>query len=168
MSRETTSGSPAGAHTHSHVGAYPHSHHHAHHQSVAQPHDHDAEHACQSGLGGIIAQLFGLHRHSHASALLDTTLTTNERGIRAVKLSLAVLMLTALFQVVVVLFTGSVALLADTIHNFSDALTALPLWLAFSLARRAGSRRYTYGYGRAEDLAGALIVIMIFASASET
>jgi len=58
-----------------------------------------------------------------------------------------------------------VALLADTLHNFSDALTAIPLWLAFTLARRAANRRFTYGYGRAEDLAGVLIVLMIFGSA---
>ncbi|MEJ7652155.1 MAG: cation diffusion facilitator family transporter [Chloroflexia bacterium] len=74
-------------------------------------------------------------------------------------------MLTASFQVIVVVFTGSVALLADTIHNFSDALTALPLWLAFVLGRRPPSRRYTYGYGRAEDVAGVIIVVMILLSA---
>jgi cation diffusion facilitator family transporter len=68
-------------------------------------------------------------------------------------------------QVGVVAISGSVALLADTLHNFSDALTAIPLWLAFNLARRARNQRYTYGYGRAEDLAGVLIVLMIFASA---
>jgi divalent metal cation (Fe/Co/Zn/Cd) transporter len=74
-------------------------------------------------------------------------------------------MATALFQVVIVAMSGSVALLADTVHNFSDALTALPLWLAFTLGRRSPNQRYTYGYGRAEDLAGALIVVMIFGSA---
>ena len=63
------------------------------------------------------------------------------------------------------LVTGSVALLADTIHNFSDALTAIPLWVAFVLSRRAANRRYTYGYGRAEDLAGLFIVAMIALSA---
>ena len=67
-------------------------------------------------------------------------------------------------QLVVVLVTGSVALLADTIHNFSDALTAIPLWIAFVLSRRAANRRYTYGYGRAEDLAGVFIVAMIAVS----
>lgn len=72
---------------------------------------------------------------------------------------------TALFQVVIVLISGSVALLADTIHNFSDALTAVPLWIAFVLGRRLASRRYTYGYGRAEDIAGVIIVFMILASA---
>src|SRR3990172_4500343 len=74
-------------------------------------------------------------------------------------------MLTALFQVAIVAMSGSVALLADTIHNFSDALTSIPLWLAFGLSRRGRNRRYTYGYGRAEDLAGAFVVLVIFASA---
>ena len=63
------------------------------------------------------------------------------------------------------LVSGSVALLADTVHNFSDALTAVPLWIAFALCRRAASRRYTYGYGRAEDLAGLFVVAMIALSA---
>ena len=61
--------------------------------------------------------------------------------------------------------SGSVALLADTVHNFSDALTAVPLWIAFVLSRRAASRRYTYGYGRVEDLAGLFVVAMIALSA---
>ncbi len=61
--------------------------------------------------------------------------------------------------------SGSVGLLADTIHSFSDALTAIPLWIAFSLNRRPPNRRYTYGYGRAEDIAGVTIVLIVFASA---
>jgi len=65
-----------------------------------------------------------------------------------------VLLATTIVQLLIVLISGSVALLADTVHNFSDALTAVPLWVAFILGRRAASRRYTFGYGRAEDLAG--------------
>ena len=57
-----------------------------------------------------------------------------------------------------VAFSGSVALLGDTLHNFADALTAVPLGIAFLLGRRAATRRFTYGYGRAEDLAGIVIV----------
>lgn len=57
------------------------------------------------------------------------------------------------------------ALLADTVHNFSDALTAVPLWVAFLLGRRKATRTYTYGFGRAEDLAGLFIVAMIALSA---
>ena len=60
--------------------------------------------------------------------------------------------------------SGSVALLGDSLHNVADALTALPLWLAFSLGRRPANRRFTYGYGRAEDVAGVVVVLMIAGS----
>lgn len=104
--------------------------------------------------------------HSHeASDSVDDALESNEVGIRALKISLVALMITAVLQAAVVAFTGSVALLADTIHNFGDALTAVPLWIAFALARRSANRSYTYGYGRAEDLAGVAIVGVIFFSA---
>ncbi len=104
--------------------------------------------------------------HSHdVHEKVDDALETSERGIRALKLSLVGLGLTALFQVVIVLFSGSTALLADTIHNFGDAATSVPLWIAFALVRRGQTRRFTYGYGRAEDLAGVLIVLVIFFSA---
>jgi len=86
--------------------------------------------------------------------------------MRALKISLAGLGVTALFQVAIVATSGSVALLADTIHNFSDALTAIPLAFAFWLGRRSPTKRYTYGYGRAEDLAGIFIVAMIALSAA--
>ena len=107
-----------------------------------------------------------LRPHSHDSAdSVDAALTSSAQGIRAVKISLVALFATSLAQAMVVLFSGSVALLADTIHNFSDALTALPLWLAFVLGRRPPTRRYTYGFGRAEDLAGLFVVVMIALSA---
>ena len=104
------------------------------------------------------------HDHGYQTAALDSALAT-DRGIRAVKISLVALLLTAAFQVVIVAISGSVALLADTIHNFSDALTAIPLGIAFTLSRRARNSRYTYGYGRAEDIAGVIIVLMILFSA---
>ena len=104
--------------------------------------------------------------HSHDSAdSIDSALEASGKGIRAVQISLAALLATALFQVVLVLFTGSVALLADTIHNFSDALTSVPLWIAFVLGRRAATRSHTFGFRRAEDLAGLFIVAMIAFSA---
>ena len=107
-----------------------------------------------------------LRPHSHDSAdSVDAALTSSAQGIRAVKISLVALFATSLAQAMVVLFSGSVALLADTIHNFSDALTALPLWLAFVVGRRPPTRRYTYGFGRAEDLAGLFVVVMIALSA---
>src|SRR5215203_4075353 len=103
--------------------------------------------------------------HGHAHGAVDPSIATSERGIWAVKWSFVGLFITAFVQVVVVVLSGSVALLADTIHNFGDALTALPLWIAFALARRPATRSYTYGYGRAEDLAGVAIVGVIFFSA---
>src|ERR671913_2091673 len=71
----------------------------------------------------------------------------------------------ALLQLVVVLMSGSVALLSDTIHNFGDAATAVPLWIAFALTRLGTSRRFPYGYGRVEDLAGVVVVLIILFSA---
>ena len=83
----------------------------------------------------------------------------------AVKWSFVGLFVTALLQVVVVVLSGSVALLSDTIHNFGDALTAVPLWIAFALGRWGSSRRFTFGYGRVEDLAGVVVVLIILFSA---
>jgi cation diffusion facilitator family transporter len=104
--------------------------------------------------------------HSHdASHSVDNALETSAIGIRAVKISLVALGITALAQAAIVALSGSVALAADTIHNFSDALTAVPLWIAFALGTRAATRRYTYGFGRAEDLAGLFVVAMIALSA---
>ncbi len=97
--------------------------------------------------------------------MIDDALETSRQGIRAVKLSLVILGLTALLQIAVVIISGSVALLADTVHNLSDALTAVPLWIAFVIGRRPPSRRYTYGFGRLEDVAGLFIVVMIAISA---
>jgi len=112
-----------------------------------------------------VLSIFRPHSHDSADSV-DSALEASAEGIRAVKISLVALLATAGAQLVVVLITGSVALLADTIHNFSDALTAIPLWIAFVLSRRAANRRYTYGYGRAEDLAGVFIVVMVAFSAA--
>jgi cation diffusion facilitator family transporter len=136
-----------------------HAHPHADHS-----HDHDADHGHDhehpSGLRGFVTSILKPHSHDSADSI-DSALESNAEGIRAVKISLVALGATAVAQLGVVLMTGSVALLADTIHNFSDALTAIPLWIAFSLARRPSNRRYTYGFGRFEDLAGMFIVAMI-------
>lgn len=108
------------------------------------------------------------HRHSlshdHTHGALDSALLTSQQGLRAIKWSFGGLLATAVVQVGIVFLTGSVALLADTIHNFADAVTAIPLWIAFSLVRRGPSRRFPYGYGRVEDLAGLVIVLMIVLS----
>ena len=103
--------------------------------------------------------------HEHTHGIIDPTLITSERGIWAVKWSLVGLAITAILQMVIVILSGSVALLADTIHNLGDAMTAIPLWIAFALARRKPSPRFTYGYGRVEDVAGVFVVLIILLSA---
>ena len=105
------------------------------------------------------------HSHSHVHGVVDPEIISTDKGLYAVKWSFAGLMLTALFQIFVVWASGSVALFADTIHNFGDAATAIPLGFAFLLSRKNPNKRFTYGYGRAEDLAGLLIVFLIFISA---
>ena len=132
--------------------------------SLSHEHEHDHQHEHAHGLWGALRHALTPHSHDAADSI-DSALESSARGIRAVKISLAVLGLTAVAQLVVVAASGSVALLADTIHNFSDALTAVPLWIAFALGRRAATKRYTYGYGRAEDLAGLFVIAMIALSA---
>lgn len=105
------------------------------------------------------------HEHSHTHGTVDPTIATSERGIWAIKWSFVVLMATAVMQLAVVLLSGSVALLSDTIHNFGDAATAVPLGIAFAITRMGVSKRFTFGYGRVEDLAGVLIVLIILFSA---
>ena len=100
--------------------------------------------------------------HSHdASDQIDSALESNAAGRRALFISLVGLGVTAVLQAGVVVLSGSVALLGDTLHNVADALTAVPLLVAFTLARRPPNKRYTYGYGRAEDLGGLFVVAMI-------
>ena len=136
------------------------------HSNGHDTHGHDTQghgaHGHGHGVVGTIRSLFSPHAHGAASA--DRALETTAVGIRAVFVSLGALAVTALIELVIALLSGSVALLADTIHNFADALTALPLALAFRVGRRPPTRSYTYGYGRAEDLAGICIVVVIVAS----
>ena len=115
------------------VGAFWHSH-----DDAAHEHDHD---------------------HSHGSA--EVLLTSGERGIFALKWSFIIMAGVGLIEMGIVWLSGSVALFADMIHNFADATTAIPLWIAFRLARRAPTKTFTYGLGRAEDLAGLMIVLVI-------
>ncbi|MBN9560373.1 MAG: cation transporter [Alphaproteobacteria bacterium] len=104
-------------------------------------------------------------KHGHTHGVVDPTIATTDRGIWAIKWSFVILAITAALQLAVVFATGSVALLADTIHNVGDAVTAVPLWIAFQLVRRPPSQRFTYGLGRVEDLAGVAIVAIILFSA---
>jgi cation diffusion facilitator family transporter len=103
--------------------------------------------------------------HGHTHGVIDPTIATTERGIWAITRSFVILAVTAALQIMVVLATGSVALLADTIHNVADATTAIPLWIAFKLAQRKPTATFTYGYGRVKDLAGITIVLIILFSA---
>jgi len=120
----------------------------------AAHHHHEHGHDGPDGAG---------HRHTHG--VVDPSLTATENGIWAIKWSFVILAVTALGQLAVALWSGSVALLADTIHNFGDAGTAIPLWVAFRLARWPITRRFNYGYGRVEDLAGVGVVLIILFSA---
>lgn len=133
------------------------------HTKIHAPgHSHVHDHP--KGFWGGLKEIAAPHSHDSADSV-DDALTASAAGIRAVKISLIALAITAAIQVAIVILSGSVALAADTIHNFSDALTAVPLWIAFALGIRTATRRYTYGYGRAEDLAGLFVVAMIAISA---
>ena len=138
------------------------SHVHAHEHGHGRADGADDEH--RQGVWGALGELFRPHAHDAADSM-DTALEASEQGLRAVKMSFAALAVTALVQLLLIVATGSVALLADTVHNFSDALTAVPLFIAFRLSRRPANRRYTYGYRRAEDLAGLFVIAMITLSA---
>jgi len=142
-----------------------HDHDHGHEHSHDDEHDHDHGHPHHRGARGLVASIVRPHSHDAADAI-DSPLQASEEGMRTLKISLAVLALTAVIQLVIVTLSGSVALLADTIHNFADALTAVPLAAAFWLSRRPATRRYTYGYGRSEDLAGIFIVVTITVSSA--
>ncbi|MGN6204412.1 cation diffusion facilitator family transporter [Humibacter sp.] len=159
------------AHTHEHEHEHEHEHPHAHDHDHPHGHDDDHDHGHGHGHGhphggvkGFLYDLFVPHTHDAADSV-DDALEASKAGVTAVKVSMFILLGTTLLQFGFVLFTGSVALLADTIHNFADALTAVPLWIAFVLGRRVATRRYTYGYGRAEDLAGLFIVFVVALSA---
>jgi cation diffusion facilitator family transporter len=134
-----------------------HGHGHDHH---GHGHDHGP-----AGLAARLRQLVAPHRHE-LDLTVDRQLETSRRGMRVLLVSLAGLGVTALLEAVVVWRSGSVALLGDALHNLADSLTAVPLAIAFTLGRRAATRRYTYGYGRAEDLAGIVVVAAIGVSAA--
>jgi cation diffusion facilitator family transporter len=149
-------------HDHDHQGEGDGHHDHKRHQGHGHSHDHDGH-----GIIGTIASIFHLggHKHDHGDLAGDRALKHNELGIRTIYIAVALLGLTTVLQIVIYLFSGSVALLGDTVHNLGDAINSIPLLFAFWLANRVANKRYTYGYGRAEDLAGVLIVLSIGFSA---
>jgi cation diffusion facilitator family transporter len=142
-----------------------HDEHDQHHHDQHHHGEHHHEHAdgwrsrLRHGLSGLV----GGHSHDAADQI-DDTLEANAAGRRALVISLVGLGVTAVLQAVVVVLSGSVALLGDTLHNVADALTAVPLLVAFGLANRPANKRFTYGYGRAEDLGGLFVVAMILLS----
>src|SRR5579859_5481897 len=147
-------------HDHDHEHDREHGHEHGH------DHDHEHEHEHEhQGLWARVRHAVGPHSHDHDQAV-DSVLESSAEGLRTLWISLAGLAATALAQAVVVALSGSVALLGDALHNAADALTAIPLGVAFLLSRRRPTRRYTYGYGRAEDLAGIVIVAVIVLSSA--
>jgi cation diffusion facilitator family transporter len=151
-------------HRHAPHPEHGHEHEHEHAHAYDDPHSHEHGSSIWSRISHALSGAFGGHSHDAADQV-DEVLEADAQGRRALYLSLALLALTALLQAVVVVFTGSVALLGDTLHNVADALTAVPLLIAFRLAGRPASKRYTYGYGRAEDLAGLFVIAMITLSA---
>jgi divalent metal cation (Fe/Co/Zn/Cd) transporter len=136
-----------GHHVHGHPCARPHRHLLLLRRSrpvQSHEHPHDDEHHDGDGPSG----------HGHSHGLVDRSIVRSREGVKAVSISLAVLALAAGAQVAIFALAGSVALLADLIHNFGDALTAVPLGIAFFL------RSY-----RGEKLAGLAVVLAIFVSA---
>jgi cation diffusion facilitator family transporter len=126
-------------------------------------HGHGHVHSAASLVGRLthgLSEFLGGHSHDAADQI-DDALEADRDGRRALLISLLVLAVTALIEGLVVVLSGSVALLGDTLHNVADAMTAVPLLIAFRLAKRPATKRYTYGYGRAEDLGGLFVVAMI-------
>jgi len=153
-------------HDHGHKPGHGHDHEHDHGHEAEHEHEHDHDHGHgHQGLWARVRHAVGPHSHDHDRAV-DPVLESSAEGLRALWISLAGLAATALAQAVVVALSGSVALLGDALHNGADALTAVPLGVAFLLSRRRPTRRYTYGYGRAEDLAGIVIVAVIVLSSA--
>ena len=143
--------------------SHSHSHDHQHH------HDHHHHHQSNNPLIKLAMALHlpgFTHDHSHHDLAGDRAFLDNRLAVRTVWLALIALGLTTALQVVIYIASGSVALLADTVHNLGDALNSIPLLFAFYIARRAANRRFTYGYGRLEDIAGVFIVISIGFSAA--
>ncbi|MDE2777679.1 MAG: cation diffusion facilitator family transporter [Chloroflexota bacterium] len=145
---------------------------HSHGQSHHHHHD-DGGHHHHHHSGNILVKIAGAlhlpgftHDHSHIDMAGDRAFLDNRLAVRTVWIALIALGLTTALQIVITIASGSVALLADTVHNLGDALNSIPLLFAFYIARRAANKRYTYGYGRLEDIAGVFIVISIGFSAA--
>lgn len=141
------------------MGHNSHPHHH-------HPQDHD-HHQAANWVPGWLASRLSIfsHTHDHRGLAADRAVRENREGVRTIWIALGILLLTALLQMLIVYLSGSVSLFADTAHNIGDGLNSIPLLVAFYLAQRIPTRRYSYGFGRAEDVAGVIIVLSIAASA---
>jgi cation diffusion facilitator family transporter len=149
-------------HDHDHEHDHDHDHDEHSHQHDDYDHDHAAhdDHGEHGGKGG-----HGHGGHGHEHGKVDADLYGNKAGLRAVQISTAGMLLVALIQFAIATSGGSAGLFADALHNFGDVFTTVALWIAFVISSRAANQRYTYGYYRAEDLAGIFIVLVIIASA---
>jgi len=169
MSHLATHKHPHPADHDDHLGNHDHPHGHGHGEHPQHdhehPHDHDHDHGGSrwATVSHWFSELLGGHSHDTADQI-DDALEADSAGRRALVISLVGLAVTALIQGVVVLLSGSIALLGDTLHNVADALTAVPLLIAFTLVRRPPNKRYTYGYGRAEDIGGLFVIAMMVLS----
>ena len=103
--------------------------------------------------------------HTHDHSVVDGEMINNRRALRAVKISALGLGATAALQFAIVTISGSVALLSDALHNIGDVAGTLTLLVAFTIARRPSSDAYPFGWRRAEDLGGLVIVLAIAVSA---
>jgi Co/Zn/Cd efflux system component len=119
--------------------------------SSMSEHEHGHPHT-HGWLRDMVEALPFFHGHYHGDGQVDQALESSARGIWALKVSLVILSLTALFQVAIVLVSGGVGLLADSIHNVTDALMAIPLWIAVALARRLVTQRYPMAMGARRTL----------------
>ncbi|MBC8507421.1 MAG: cation transporter [Anaerolineales bacterium] len=133
--------------------------HHEHNHQDDHTHHHD------DGIIQKVKSLFHFHSHDRRHVAADAAFSNNQEGIRTIWIALTILLITSILQIVIVYFSKSVSLLADTTHNIGDGLNSIPLLIAFYLARRLPTRRYNYGFGRAEDIAGIFIVLSIAVSA---
>lgn len=138
--------------------------HHGHGEHGHGEHGHEHGGPQRRGLAGVLSRAWHPHQHSH-DAMVDDALLASRAGLRALGISLAVLLAAGAIQAGIVAVSGSVGLLADTIHNIADALTAVPIGLSFWAARRPPTSRYTYGFGRSEDLAGLAVIVIMAVSA---
>jgi cation diffusion facilitator family transporter len=142
-------------HNHDEHNEHEHTHDHGAHDHDHDEHDHDEHGGHSHGHGG----------HGHEHGKVDADLYGNRAGLRAVQISTAGMLLVALIQFAIAIIGGSAGLFADALHNLGDVLTTVALWIAFIISNRTANQRYTYGYYRAEDLAGIFIVLVIIASA---